>query len=29
MKLKHFWLDRIDFNWMKLKFMKKNDKVKI
>jgi hypothetical protein len=26
MKLKHFWLDQIFFNWMKLKFMKRNNK---
>jgi hypothetical protein len=26
MKLKHFWLDRIVFNWTKLKSIKKNEK---
>ncbi len=24
MKPKHFWLDQINFNWTKLKYIKKN-----
>jgi len=27
MKLKHFWLAPTNFNWMRLKFMKKNKKL--
>jgi hypothetical protein len=28
MKQKHFWLDRIAFNWTKLRFIKRNEKNK-
>jgi hypothetical protein len=29
MKLKHFWLVQIDFNWTKLKCIKKKNNKKI